>query len=398
MSASGWHQGRRMTQIEEQAIATDRVAFAPPSVTQEDVDAVVRVLRSRWLTTGTECHAFELELAACVGAHHVVAVSSCTAALEICLEYLRLPPGALVAIPTWTFASTGLAAARVGAQPVLIDVDERDLNMSPTSLKRTLAERRVRAVIAVHVGGVPVDRGIRTLCAEARIPLIEDAAHALGAHDDRGPVNGSSVVAACYSFYATKNLSSGEGGAIATFDARLDEFARVHRLHGLDCDAWARYQPGSSGGYELVRPGIKANFPDVLAALARSQLRRFHDMQLRRGALVKRYRDNLAGCEAVSPLPERPAPGSANHLMLVKLGSDIDRDAVRTRLVSAGIATSIHFQPLHTFRWFADHAALPPGGVGVADRMASRVLSLPLHVGLGDADVDRVCDALISAI
>lgn len=380
-------------------ISSGILAVAAPSVTDDDVDAVVRVLRGGWLTTGSECKSFELELGQAIGAPHVVAVSSCTAALEICLAHLRLPAGALVAVPTWTFASTGLAATRVGAQPLLVDVEEADLNISPTSLAETLAKQPVQAVVAVHFGGVPVHANVRALCAEAHVPLIEDAAHALGAADDRGQVNGSDVAAACFSFYATKNISSAEGGAIATFDPDLDQFARAYRLHGLDRDAWARDMPGSNGTYELVHPGIKANFPDLLAALARSQLRRFDQMQARRRLLVERYRVNLSGCApAVTPVPTELVAGGADHLMVVCLGPGIDRDHVRQRLADAAVMTSVHFRPLHRLRWLADHAAVAPGGLPVADRVGNRVLSLPLHVGLTEADVDRVCAALASAV
>lgn len=375
------------------------VAFAPPLITEDDVQAVTKVLRSGWLTTGEECAALEDELSAYLGARYVVAVSSCTAALEICLASLQLPTGSLVAVPTWTFASTALSAVRAGARPLLLDVEPGDLNLSAAALEEALSREQVSAVVAVHLGGVPFSSAIRDLCASAGAPLVEDAAHAIGASEsDGGKVNGTGSVAACYSFYATKNLSCGEGGAIATSDPGLDHFARSYRLHGLDHDAWARYRPGASSGYDLLHPGIKANLPDVLAALARSQLRRLDAMQARRRQAVLRYREHLTGIEGVTPLPERLVEGSADHLMMVALDPGLSRQRAQASLAEARISTSVHFRPLHTFSWLRANSALPRSGFPVADAMADRALSLPLHPGLSDTDIERVCEALATAV
>ena len=373
------------------------VDFASPSITEDDVAAVERVLRSGWLTTGAECHAFEEELAEATGAPFAVAVSSCTAALEISLAALELAAGSIVVVPTWTFASTGLSAHRVSCQPLLVDVEPGTLNMAPAALERALASHDVAAVIPVHIGGVPVDPAIHDLCHAAGVPVIEDAAHALGATDFRGPLNGQGSLAACLSFYVTKNLASGEGGALLTWDEDIANFARSYRLHGLDRDAWARYAPGAPTSYEILHPGIKANFPDLLAALARSQLQRFPAMQRRRRELVDRYREGAAEI-GVRPLPGEQAEGSADHLFMIRLPSGVDRGAVQVALEAAGIRTSVHFRPLHSYQWFRDNALMPDGGLPVADRMTSRVLSLPLHPNLTFDDVDRVCAELADAL
>jgi dTDP-4-amino-4,6-dideoxygalactose transaminase len=247
---------------------------------------------------------------------------------------------------------------------------------------------------------VPVDAEVRRLCAEAGVPVLEDAAHALGATDERGPVNGRDVLGACYSFYATKNLSCGEGGAIATFDPALADFARSWRLHGLSRDAWARYRPGARPGaslYELVGPGLKANLPDLLAALARSQLARFDKMQARRRTLVERYRARLAEVPDLRCVPAQLVEGGADHLMAVVLPDGVDRAEVVGSLAAAGVPTSVHFQPLHGFSWVAAHCPPGPAGLDVATELAPRALSLPLHTSLAEADVDRVVDALRAA-
>ena len=378
------------------AVAEDPVLFAVPSITEDDVAAVTAVLRSGWITTGNESQQLEAELAEYLGASHVIAVSSCTAALEISLAHLGLPAGARVGVPAWTFISSALAAVHNNLHPVLIDVEPSTLNISPAALAAAL-EEGLDAVVAVHFGGVAVERTVHDLCAAAGVPLIEDAAHALGTADARGLVGGPGTQSACFSFYATKNLTSAEGGAIATDNAELATFARSHRLHGMSADAHARYKPGGGTHYDLVSPGIKANLPDLLAALARSQLRRFDQMQQRRRSILGAYRAALepAGLRFV---PEIEDPGSADHLAVVVLPEGVDRPTVVGGLQARGINPSVHFRPLHQFSWFADNASIGPGGLPTCDAMAERTLSLPLHVGLTDDDVARVCDAMTDLV
>lgn len=376
------------------------LSFAEPDIQPSDRAAVDRVLDSKWLTTGVECQRFEEELCHEVGAPSVVAVSSCTAALEIALAFLDLPPGSRIGVPTWTFVSTALAAHRSGGRVVLLDVDPDTLNVDPGSVADAMADG-LAAVMPVHFGGVPISSHIRSYCASKGLPVIEDAAHAFGASDDRGPINGKDVLAACYSFYATKNLSCGEGGALATFDQNLASFARSFRLHGLSKDAWRRYLPEAkpeAALYDLVGPGIKANMSDLLAALARSQLARFASMQTWRRALVERYRARLIELDDIGIVPGRLVESGADHLMVVVLPAEADRPSVVRRLAVLGIPTSVHFQPLHRFEWMAKNAEVGRGGVEVAEKMAGRVLSLPLHTGLSLEDVDRVVTALGEAV
>ncbi len=373
--------------------------FAAPDVSDDDVDAVVRVLRSGWITTGSECRALEERLAAHLGASEVVAMSSCTAALEAAVAHLDLPPGSRVGVPTWTFVSTALSAVHAGHVPVLLDVEPDTLNLSVESLEAALdGPDGLDAVIGVHFGGVAFGKEIHELCTEHAVPLIEDAAHALGASDHRGPIAGRGTAGACLSFYATKNLTSAEGGALVTDDAELADFARSYRLHGLSRDAWARYRPGQRSGYDVVTPGIKGNLPDVLAALALSQLDRFDDMQGRRRLLVNRYRDALAGIDGIACVPGELDPFGADHLMALLLPEGADRDIITDHMTEQGVSTSVHFQPLHTFDWFAGHALIGPSGVPTADRLAPRALSLPLHPGLTPEQVDRVVTALAEGL
>jgi len=373
------------------------ISFAAPDITEDEIDAVVRVLRSGWITTGEECFELERELAEYLGAPHVVSMSSCTAALETAFGWLDLPAGSRVGVPTWTFVATALAPMKYGLQPVLLDIDDETLNASPEAVKAALADG-LDALVIVHFGGVPVDASIHQMCADAGVPVVEDAAHALGAMDDRGRISGLGSVGACLSFYATKNLTSAEGGALVTHDPDLAEFARAYRFHGMSRDAWARYGPGQESGYELIAPGIKANLPDVLAALARSQLRRFDDMQEARARLADRYRMRLDNVAGVRCHPATKVPGTANHLMVVSLPENVDRSRVAHTLDGVGVSSSVHFQPLHAFRMLAQRCEVGPAGLPVADSLAAHVLSLPLHLGMDDSDIDRVCDVLLAEL
>jgi dTDP-4-amino-4,6-dideoxygalactose transaminase len=372
------------------------ILFAAPDITEADISAVTRVLRSGWLTTGTECTLLEAELSSYLDASHVVAVSSCTAALEIALAHLRLPAGSRVGVPAWTFISSALAAVHNNLTPVLLDVEPDTLNLSTAALEDALAQG-LDAVVAVHFGGVPVSRTIHALCADAGVPLVEDAAHALGATDVRGRIGGPGTQAACFSFYATKNLTSGEGGALATDDPGLAEFARAYRLHGMSADAHARYRPGGGTHYDMVEPGIKANLPDLLAALARTQLQRFDAMQSRRRALLNAYRTHLepAGLRFV---PTEEHFDSADHLAVVVLPEGVDRGLAIDGLKARGVHPSVHFRPLHHFTWFQENADVGPAGLGTCDALAPRVLSLPLHIGLSHEDVLRVSDTLLELL
>lgn len=373
------------------------VSFAAPHITDADIDAVTAVLRRGWITTGAECDGLEHELAEYLGVPYVVAMASCTAALEAAAAYLPLEGGARVGVPTWTFPATALAPARYGGHPILLDIDADTLNISLAATAAAV-EEGLDALVAVHFGGVPLDRRIHELCASADVPVVEDAAHALGAVDHRGRVGGQGSVAACFSFYATKNLTSAEGGALATEDEDVASFARSFRSHGIDCDAWTRERSREDIAYDVAVPGIKGNIPDVLAALARSQLERYEILQSHRRALVARYRANLAAIEGLRAVPTEQHEGSADHLMVVVLPPGCDRREVRAALRAADIGSSVHFQPLHRLTWSRHHATVGPGGTPVADSIEHRVISLPLHPGLGFSDVDRVCDVLADAL
>lgn len=374
------------------------VPFAVAEIVPEAQQAALRVLRSGWITMGPETGLFETDLAAYLGARDVVAVSSCTAAIELALRVLRLRAGAPVLTPSLTFCGAVTAIVHAGLRPVLVDVDAATLLPTPATVARAVARAGVPAAMVVqHMAGHPAD--VALLAEAAGLPagrVVEDAAHGLGA-ELRGVRVGERSAAACFSFYATKNLPIGEGGAIATCDADLAAELRTARLHGMSRDAWRRYLPGGGWRYDVVEPGMKANFTDIQAAIGRAQLGRLPAWQEHRERLADRYDAELAGVEGLG-LPVRPDGGRhAWHLYQVRVGPAFGRtrDAVAERLGQLGVGTSVHFIPVHRLTGFRQ--LLGPeecDSVPVTDRVAAEVLSLPMHTALTESDVARVAAAV----
>jgi perosamine synthetase len=378
-------------------MTAQQVPFCRTEITPEAQQAAVRVLASGWVTMGAESIAFEQEFGASVEAPHTVAVSSCTAAIQLALAGLGLPPGAPVLTPTLTFCGAVQAIVHAGLRPVLVDTDEATLTVSAEGVAKA-ARHGAAAMVIQHMAGYPVDGA--ELAEAAGIPngnVVEDAAHGLGATVGGRPV-GSFSRAGCFSFYATKNLPIGEGGAITTTDGDLAERWRRMRLHGMSGDAWRRYHRSGTWRYTVEEAGMKANFTDLQAAIGREQLRRLPAWQQRRAAIAARYDAQLAGLEGLE-LPPRPAADAhAWHLYIVRIDHrpfGIDRDTAAERLAEAGIGTSVHFIPVHHLPYFRNLLGLEAcGELSAADQIFPRLLSLPMFPGLTDSDVDRVCEAL----
>jgi perosamine synthetase len=278
-----------------------------------------------------------------------------------------------------------------------VDADEETLTVSAEGVAKA-ARDGAAAMVIQHMGGYPVDGA--ELAAAAGLSadyVVEDAAHGLGATIG-GRAVGASSRAACFSFYATKNLPIGEGGAITTTDGDLAERFRRMRLHGMSRDAWRRYDSSGSWRYTVEEAGMKANFTDLQAAIGREQLRRLTAWQQRRTAIAARYDAQLSGVRGLA-CPPRPASDThAWHLYLARIDHrafGMDRDTVSTRLADARIGTSVHFIPVHHLPYFRDLLGLEAcGELAVADRIFPQLLSLPMYPGLTDSDVDRVCEAL----
>jgi dTDP-4-amino-4,6-dideoxygalactose transaminase len=360
--------------------ATAAVRFTVPPLCDEAREAALRVLDSGWLTTGPQCQDFEAELAAYLEVPYAVTVASCTHALELSLRALRLPPGSAVLTPALTFC--GAVGAIVHA-------------FTPDPAAVAAAVRRagpVAAMLCCDLGGYPVDHV--ALAEAAGLPtgrVVVDAAHGPGGQIGRSTA-AEAPFAECLSFYATKNVPIGEGGAVVTHDAEVADWLRSARLHGMTRDAWKRYLPGGSWRYEVAEIGHKANMTDVQAAIGRAQLRQLPRWQARRAEIFARYDAALAGHVG---LPLRH-PGHALHLYQVRVPR---RDAVAEALARCGVATSVHFVPVHQLAGYARE--LGPAecvAVPVTDRVAEELLSLPLYPGLADDQVDLVAERLLDAL
>ena len=387
-----------VSDVTTKPVANDRgIPFCRTEITPDAQQAALRVLAGGWVTMGAESVAFEDEFAAWLGAPHAVAVSSCTAAIQMALTALDLPPGSPVLTPTLTFCGAVQAIVHARLRPVLIDADSRTLAVSPDTVAAAAKRGGATAMVTQHMAGYPLDSA--ELAAAAGLSMdaiVEDVAHGLGATIG-GRAVGADSRAACYSFYATKNLPIGEGGAITTTDGDLAERFRRMRLHGMSGDAWRRYHRSGSWRYTVADSGMKANFTDIQAAIGRAQLQSLSRWQYRRAEIAARYDALLADVTGLQ-LPPRPLDDlHAWHLYIVRVTPEFGtpRDDVVDALSAAGIGTSVHFIPVHHQPYFrdllgADECASMP----VADAVFPQLLSLPLHPGLSDQDVEQVCEAL----
>ena len=379
--------------------SAERIPFARSTVSGGAVDAVTQVLTSGWLTTGPQVAAFEEEFSQWVGAEHAVAVSSCTAALELSLRSLHLRPGAPVLVPTITFCGAVNAILHAGLKPVLVDADPATLMPDAEAAGRAVAYgESPAAMVALHFAGHPAPVEETACAAGLRLDrVVEDAAHAAGTMSG-GRLVGALSAATCFSFYATKNLAIGEGGMVTTDLGEIAQYVRRCRLHGISRDAWQRSKPGSAWRYSVDDVGLKANMTDMQAAIGRVQLQHFNECQARRAEIVARYDRALAGIPGLR-LPARPADGGhAWHLYVVQVLPEFgaSRDELIADLSEQGIECSVHFIPNHQQPYLREllGEGSDPGRFPGAEAVSQRNVSLPLYPTLRDEQVDRVCEAI----
>ena len=370
--------------------------FHRPSLGPEEERAVHEVLRSGWLTTGERAFALEREIAAMTGAGHALAMNSCTAALHLALAGLGIGPGDEVITTAITFASTVNVIEHVGAKPVFVDIRLSDLNLNPALLPAALTPK-TRAIIPVHMAGVPCDLDpILALAKKRGLYVIEDAAHALGAFYKERPI-GSIGDATALSFYATKNLTTGEGGMLLTNLDQLAEKVRLLRLHGMSKDAWKRY--GSSGfqHWEILVPGFKYNLSDLLAAIGLEQLKKFPAFQARRKEIVARYDSAFSGEPGLILLHVPSECVSAYHLypVMVKLSAlRVDRDRIMNAIQAEGIGLGVHFRSVAEQPYYREKYSYRTGNLPKAEIADQSLISLPLFPGLSDRDLEEVIGAV----
>lgn len=374
---------------------TEFLPFAPPLIDEDDIAEVVDTLRGDWISTGPKTRRFEEAFAQRVAAPGALAVNSCTAGLHVALATMGIGPGDEVITTPMTFAASVNVIEHVGARPVLADVEPDTLNLAPDAVEAAITPR-TKAILAVHYAGHPVELDpIEELARAHGLGLLEDAAHALPARY-RGRMIGAGPHPAAFSFYATKNLTTGEGGML-TGDPEFLAAARVRSLHGMSRDAWKRYDKGGSWFYEVLLPGFKYNMTDIQAALGLSQLRKLDAFQARRRAVVAAYHAAFAGCDALELPVERPHVEHAWHLYVLRLRPEllrIGRDRFIAELAERGIGTSVHFIPVHLHPFYRDRYGYAPDAFPVAYDGYRRMLSLPLNPRLTDADVADVIAAV----
>jgi dTDP-4-amino-4,6-dideoxygalactose transaminase len=370
--------------------------FSPPSIGEEEIREVVDTLRSGWITTGPKTKLFERAFRERVGAPDALALSSCTAGLHLGLLSQGVGPGDEVITSTMTFCACANAIEHLGAVPVLVDVEPDTMNLDPAAVEAAITPR-TRAILAVHYAGHPVELdSLRDIAKRHGIGLVEDAAHAVAARY-KGRMIGSGENPVAFSFYATKNLTTGEGGMLTGSPDFIAE-ARMRSLHGMSRDAWKRYGVGGSWFYDVCEPGFKYNMTDIQAALGLVQLRKLERLQRRRREVVTNYNLAFHDIDALELPVQRATVDHAWHLYVLRLRLEtlrIDRDQFIDELTARNIATSVHFIPIHLLPFYRDKYGYTPDQFPIAYQCYQRMLSLPLHPGLSDGDVCDVVDAVL---
>lgn len=370
--------------------------FALPDLGEEELVAIKKVLESGWLTTGPVTRRFEAAFAAAVNAKHALAVNSCTAAMHLALEAIGLAAGDEVITTPYTFAATAEVIRYFDAQPVFVDVDPQSLNMRPDLLAGAVSPR-TKAIMPVHIAGAPADLDpIHQFAASRGLHVIEDAAHAFPA-SYRGRTIGGLSDFTCFSFYATKTITTAEGGMICTNNEAWADRCRIMALHGISKDAWKRYSAEGSWYYEIAAPGFKYNMTDLAAAMGIVQLAKAETMRLRREAIARRYHAAFQRQAAL----QIPADGDqcqhAWHLYMLRLHLDrlrITRAEFIEELKRRNISTSVHFIPLHLHPYYREKYGYRPEDFPAALHEYQREVSLPIYSKMSDDDVSHVIQAV----
>jgi len=379
------------------AVRRQFLPYARPLIGDEEVAAVVETLKGGWLTTGPKVKAFERAFAEFVGAPHAVAVNSATAGLHLALEAIGLRAGDEVITTPYTFAATAEVVRYFDARPVFVDIRRADLNIDPAAIEGAITPR-TRAIMPVHIAGQACAMdSIVDIARRHDLRVIEDAAHAFPTRY-RGRMVGTIGDATVFSFYATKTMTTGEGGMVTTDDPALVERMQVMRLHGISKDAWKRYTAEGSWHYDIEAPGFKYNLTDLAASIGLCQLTKVEAMTERRRSIAARYSAAFSEVDALETPSINPDSTHAWHLYVLRLNHDalsIDRAAFVDRLAAHNIGTSVHFIPLHLHSYYRQTYGYQPTDFPVADAEYRRAISLPIYAAMSDEDVDDVIAAVL---
>jgi dTDP-4-amino-4,6-dideoxygalactose transaminase len=381
------------------------VPYHRAAIGQEEIDEVVATLRSGWLTTGKRTRDFELAFSNYVGAEHAVAMNSCTAALHLGLEACGVGEGDAVIVPTMTFAATAEVVRYLGAKPIFVDCQPNDGNLDPSGLRAAVTRAETQglcpsAIMPVHYGGQICDlQAVHRFSREHGLRVIEDAAHCCPAHfredeNSQWQSVGSSSDVTCFSFYANKCITTGEGGMATTDNAELADRMRTMSLHGLSRDAWKRFSSDGGPEYLILDTGYKYNLTDIASALGIHQLARADELHRRRTAVANRYLGQLSDLSEVRLPVELPNRRHAWHLFVIRLDLDslsIDRPAFTDEMRKRGISTSLHWRPLHMHPYYVDLLGHTEEDFPNAARLYREMISLPIFPDMSEQQVDYVC-------
>ncbi len=372
------------------------LAFARPCIEAADIELVVETLRSGWLTVGPRTHDFQRRVAEYVGVESAAALNSCTAGLHLAMVALGIGPGDEVILPTIDFVSGANTVCHLGATPVLVDVDAETICVTPNIFEAAITDR-TRLLMPVHFAGRPCDMdGIMELARTRGIKVLGDAAHAIGA-DIGGRRIGSMADATSFSFYVTKGITTGEGGAVTSTDPDLTARIALLGLHGMSSDAWKRYSERGPWYYEVLEAGYKCNMSDMQAALGLSQIDRVDTFRERRREIADAYTAAFAQDPSITPPAAYLDGHHAWHLYPIQIDVDalsIDRDQFIKQLVEEGIGVSVHFIPVHYHPYYRKLLGLERGSFPVAEHYFERAVSLPIYPSMTSGDVDDVIEAV----
>jgi dTDP-4-amino-4,6-dideoxygalactose transaminase len=366
------------------------------------------VLECGWLTTANKAHQFEKEFAALTKVQYAFAVNSCTAALHLALEALGVGPGDKVLVPTMTFTATAEVVRYLGADPIFLDVEYGSCLVNQEILNQSLNQHPdAKVFMPVHYGGqaAPIfsadGTGLFDLCREKGVRVVEDAAHSFPAKCN-GCMIGEIGDVTCFSFYANKTITTGEGGMLTTNDEQIANRVKIMRLHGINRDAWDRYTSSKvSWEYDVVAPGFKYNMPDVAAAVGLAQLERAEFLRQERERCARYYFNWLSGLDFIDlPLLHVPMADHAWHIfhVILKEDSPVSRNKFIEMMAERGIGTSVHYKPLHQMTYYREQYGLRPEDYPNAERVWRGCVSLPIYPSLSDADLDYICTAISSIL
>lgn len=380
------------------------IPYHKPDLTDAEVDAVVKVVKGGWLTTGPVSRQFEEAFAREVGAKYAVALNSCTAALHLSLGAIGLRSGQCIITTTMTFAATAEVAYYLNAEPVFVDIEPGTMNMDPDLIESAISNAKRKglqpaAIVPVHFAGLPCNMdAIMDIAKEHKLHVIEDAAHAFPCEYRQRRI-GSIGDLTCFSFYATKTITTGEGGMVTTDNKSHADTIRKMSLHGISRDAWKRYSSEGSWYYEIEAPGYKYNMTDVAASLGIVQLGRASSMRDRRECIASRYTEEFRKLEQIETPPSGIDCLHSWHLYVIRLNLDklvIDRARFIEELKARGIGASVHFIPIHMHPYYRNKYGYLPQDFPVASREFDRTVSLPIYSSMSDDDIAYVIESVSS--